>query len=86
MNLMYLLIPFEFCKKVNVRNIKLTEPVVDIIVVSFNNEKIIDIQIDRLRKHIKDPFYLTIADNSTDKNYAGKIEKMQVIELGLRGK
>lgn len=73
---MYLLIPLEFCKKVNVQNKKLTEPIIDMIVVSFNNDKIIEIQIDQLRKHVKDPFYLTIADNSTDKEYAGKIEKI----------
>ena len=76
MKLMYLLIPLEFCKKVNVQNKKLKEPIIDMIVVSFNNDKIIEIQIDKLKEHVKDPFCLTIADNSTDKEYAGKIEKI----------
>lgn len=41
---------------------------IDIIIVAFNNEKIIKILIDKLEKYFKDPYQLIIADNSSIEN------------------
>ena len=38
----------------------------DLIVVSFNNEKVIELQIARLAKYFKEPYELIIIDNSSD--------------------
>jgi len=39
---------------------------VDIVTVSFNNEQVITEQIRLLAKYLKDPYYYTVADNSSD--------------------
>ena len=81
--LAYLKIPLAFCKRENVKNEKVTIGIVDIIVISYNNERIINIQIDKLRKYFKDAFCLTIADNSTDKLKAIQIQEI-CIEKNIR--
>ena len=69
----YRIIPFAFCKRVNLQNNKVSKGIIDIIIISFNNESIINIQIDKLKKYFIDPFCLTIADNSTDRTIAMQI-------------
>lgn len=72
----YLQIPIAACKKSNVSTRKINRECIDIVVISFNNDYIINMQVDKLRKHIKDPFFLTIADNSTDNNKSKQIRQI----------
>lgn len=44
-----------------------------IITVAFNNPYLIENQITLFNKHIMDPFYLLVADNSTDDEQSRKI-------------
>lgn len=46
---------------------------VDLIVIAFNNEKVIELQIMRLSKYFKDPYELIIVDNSNDETKASVI-------------
>lgn len=57
-------------KKLRDRNI------LDIVTVSLNNESVILYQIKFLKMNMKDPFFYTVLDNSTDRSEQKKIIKI----------
>lgn len=68
---------FEDCFHINCNNKKLTNnKILDIVTVSFNNEYVISCQIKLLRKYLRDRYFYTIVDNSTNLVKQNKISRL----------
>jgi hypothetical protein len=61
----------------NTRAARLEDPeVLDVVTIAFNNPRMIDYQVRLLRKHLSDPHYHTIADNSSDRRSSEAIAQL----------
>lgn len=70
----YIRQPFKSLEHYNCTDSAISDAnVIDLVSVSFNNEFVIKAQIELLKKHLADPYYFTVVDNSSDAEKRGMI-------------
>jgi len=74
---------FSNTEHFNCTNLPITLDIVDLVIIAFNNAEVIEYQIKLLKRFFKDKYFLTIADNSSNRQKRAEIKEIcNSLEVG----